>query len=145
MPLFLENEYFCVLLFLLMEKRITQTALFFGVTAIILGAFGAHALKKHLTPEQLVSFETGVRYQMYHALFLLFLGSNKLIQSKTKKIVFLCISLGVVLFSFSIYLLATRPITAIDFKFLGPITPIGGLFLIVGWIILLVEYFRKRE
>ena len=57
-----------------MERKIIATAAFLGLTAIILGAFGAHALKNYLTPEQLISFETGVKYQMYHALFLLFLG-----------------------------------------------------------------------
>lgn len=128
-----------------MENRITITGLFFGVTSIILGAFGAHALKNYLTPEQLVSFETGVRYQMYHALFLLFLSRNQSVTQKTKKTVFYLISLGVVLFSFSIFLLTTKNVTSIDFKFLGPITPIGGLLLISGWMILFISYFKSKE
>ena len=68
-----------------MNKKITATAAFLGMVAIILGAFGAHALKKVLTPEQLISFETGVRYQMYQAFFLFFLGTQKDILEKTKK------------------------------------------------------------
>lgn len=128
-----------------MENRITITGLFFGVTSIILGAFGAHALKNYLTPEQLVSFETGVRYQMYHALFLLFLSRNQSVTQKTKKTVFYLISVGVILFSFSIFLLTTKNVTSIDFKFLGPITPIGGLLLISGWMILFISYFKSKE
>lgn len=128
-----------------MENRITITGLFFGVTSIILGAFGAHALKNYLTPEQLISFETGVRYQMYHALFLLFLARNGAILQKTKKTVFYLISIGVVLFSFSIFLLTTKNVTSIDFKFLGPITPIGGLLLISGWMVLFISYFKSKE
>ena len=128
-----------------MENRITITGLFFGVTSIILGAFGAHALKNYLTPEQLISFETGVRYQMYHALFLLFLAKNESINLKTKKTVFYLISIGVVLFSFSIFLLTTKNVTSIDFKFLGPITPVGGLLLISGWMILLINFFKRKE
>lgn len=128
-----------------MENRITITGLFFGVTSIILGAFGAHALKNYLTPEQLVSFETGVRYQMYHALFLLFLSRNHSVTQKTKKTVFYLISVGVILFSFSIFLLTTKNVTSIDFKFLGPITPIGGLLLISGWMILFISYLKSKE
>ena len=71
-----------------MERKIIATAAFLGLTAIILGAFGAHALKNYLTPEQLISFETGVKYQMYHALFLLFLGlSAVFLTDKTKKLI----------------------------------------------------------
>ena len=128
-----------------MENRITITGLFFGVTSIILGAFGAHALKNYLTPEQLISFETGVRYQMYHALFLLFLAKNESINLKTKKTVYYLISIGVILFSFSIFLLTTKNVTSIDFKFLGPITPVGGLLLISGWMILLINFFKRKE
>jgi uncharacterized membrane protein YgdD (TMEM256/DUF423 family) len=72
-----------------MDKKILSTAGFFGMTAIILGAFGAHLLKQHLTVEHLNSFETGVKYQMYHALFLLFLGINGQLSLKTKKTIFI--------------------------------------------------------
>lgn len=129
-----------------MERKIIATAAFLGLTAIILGAFGAHALKNYLTPEQLISFETGVKYQMYHALFLLFLGlSAVFLTDKTKKLMYWLVVLGVTFFSGSIYLLTTKNVTGIDFKFLGPITPIGGTLLIVAWGILFVKVLNKKS
>ncbi|MDI9256426.1 DUF423 domain-containing protein [Flavobacterium sedimenticola] len=128
-----------------MERKITITALLLGVTAIILGAFGAHALKQHLSSEALITFETGVKYQMYHALFLLFLGLTVAVDEKAKKMVFNAILLGVIFFSGSIYLLATKTITGIDFKPLGIITPIGGTLLIVGWMILLRQMVKRQK
>ena len=68
-----------------MNKKITATAALFGMIAIILGAFGAHALKKVLNPEQLMSFETGVRYQMYHAFFLFVLAEVFLLSLYSRK------------------------------------------------------------
>jgi uncharacterized membrane protein YgdD (TMEM256/DUF423 family) len=128
-----------------MERKIIGTAAFLGITAIILGAFGAHALKNYLTVEQLVSFETGVRYQMYNALFLLFLGlSNAYLSEKAKKQIYGLVVLGVTFFSVSIYLLTTKSVTGIDFKFLGPITPIGGTLLIAAWIVLFVQIMKKK-
>ncbi|MBM6500973.1 DUF423 domain-containing protein [Flavobacterium macrobrachii] len=129
-----------------MERKIIATAAFLGLTAIILGAFGAHALKNYLSPEQLISFETGVKYQIYHALFLLFLGlSGVLLMDKTKKLLYWLVVLGVILFSGSIYLLTTKNVTGIDFKFLGPITPIGGMLLITAWIVLFVKVLNKKS
>lgn len=119
-----------------MNRTITATAAFLGMMAIIMGAFGAHALKKVLTHEHLTSFETGVRYQMYQALFLFFLATQSEITARTKTAVFRFILLGVLLFSGSIYLLATQSITNMNFKSIGFITPIGGLLLIIGWGIL---------
>ena len=128
-----------------MERKITVTAVLLGMTAIILGAFGAHALKKQLTVEELVTFETGVKYQMYHALFLLFLGLTTLVTEKSKKTIFLLVLLGVIFFSGSIYLLATKTISEIDFKPLGIITPIGGTLLILGWAILLGQILKDKR
>ena len=71
-----------------MSKKVISTAALLGMIAIILGAFGAHALKKVLSTEQLVTFETGVRYQMYHALFLLFIGLTTSLSEKSKKIIY---------------------------------------------------------
>ena len=115
------------------------------MTAIILGAFGAHALKKTLTAEELVTFETGVKYQMYHALFLLFLGLTALVSEKAKKIVFQLVILGVVFFSGSIYVLATKTITGINFKPIGIVTPIGGTLLILGWVIFLWHVLKGKR
>ena len=128
-----------------MEKKITITAVVIGMTAIILGAFGAHALKKHLTVEELVTFETGVKYQMYHALFLLFLGLTTLVTEKGKKTIFQLVVFGVVFFSGSIYLLVTKTLSGIDFKPLGILTPIGGTLLILGWAILLWHILKDKR
>ncbi|MFY8009490.1 MAG: DUF423 domain-containing protein [Flavobacterium sp.] len=128
-----------------MERKIISSALILGITAIILGAFGAHALKKELTEEALVTFETGVKYQMYHALFLLFLGTTALVSDVVKKKVFQLIVVGVVFFSGSIYVLATRTITGIDFRPLGIVTPIGGALLILGWTALLWNLTLRKK
>ena len=128
-----------------MHKKITATAAFLGMVAIILGAFGAHALKKVLTPEQLISFETGVRYQMYQAFFLFFLASQNDILEKTKKTIFTLITLGTLFFSGSIYLLSTTEITGVNFKPIGFITPIGGLLLIIAWGMLGYSILKSRK
>jgi uncharacterized membrane protein YgdD (TMEM256/DUF423 family) len=128
-----------------MNKKIILTAAIFGMTAIILGAFGAHALKKVLSIEQINTFETGVRYQMYHALFLLFIGTTTIISQKTKKRILNMTVFGVIFFSGSIYFLATNSLTIIDFKIFGFITPIGGLFLISAWFILLFDLIRPAK
>ncbi len=112
-----------------MNKKIILTALVFGFVSIILGAFGAHALKKVLTLEQLSSFEVGVKYMMYHALFLLFVSMTTFMEMKQKKVVFYLTLFGTILFSGSIFLLTSGTIIGLNFKFLGPITPIGDYFL----------------
>lgn len=116
-----------------MDKKIILTALVFGFISIVLGAFGAHALKKVLTPEQLSSFEVGVRYLMYHGIFLLFVGTTQMLLPEQKNTVFYLTLFGSMLFSGSIFLLASSGATGLNFKFLGPITPIGGLLLIGSW------------
>ena len=126
-----------------MDKKTISTAALLGMIAIILGAFGAHALKKVLSIEQLATFETGVRYQMYHALFLLFIGLIPNLTSKAKNTIYNLVLSGVILFSGSIYLLATNGLTPIDFKFIGPVTPIGGLLLISAWTVLLYNITKK--
>ena len=116
-----------------MDRKILLVAAFLGITAIVLGAFGAHGLKKVLSLEQLTTFEVGVRYQMYHALFLLFIGTFMFLGEKERTIIFYLTIIGVFLFSGSIYFLATSNVTNLKTKFLGPFTPIGGLFLISAW------------
>ena len=128
-----------------MDKRILSTGAILGMIAIILGAFGAHALKKVLSIEQLSTFETGVRYQMYHALFLLFFGLMKDVPQKTKKAIYFLVLFGVILFSGSIYLLATKDLTSFNFKIIGFVTPIGGLLLILGWCGLLLNILSKKS
>ena len=128
-----------------MDKKISITGAFIGMIAIILGAFGAHALKKVLTPEQLISFETGVRYQMYQAFFLFFLATQNDILEKTKKTIFTLILSGTFFFSGSIYLLSTTGITGINFKPIGFITPIGGALLILAWGMLGYSIIQSRK
>ena len=128
-----------------MDKKISITGAWIGMVAIILGAFGAHALKKVLTPEQVISFETGVRYQMYQAFFLFFLASQNDILEKTKKTIFRLITSGTFSFSGSIYLLSTTGITGINFKPIGFITPIGGVLLIVAWGMLGYSILKTRK
>ena len=128
-----------------MDKKIISTAAFLGIIAITLSAFGAHALKKTLSLDQLVTFETGVRYQMYHALFLFYIGLMSDLSQKTKKTIYYLVLSGVLLFSGSIYLLATNDLTAFDFKTIGFITPIGGVLLILGWVVLLLNYYNKKS
>ena len=101
----------------------------FGLISVVLGAFGAHALKRVLDPDRLASWETGVRYQMFHALALLAVGLLLAKDWPLKPTLWL-FTLGTVLFSGSIYLLALRIGPG---AWLGPVTPIGGLLLIAGW------------
>lgn len=139
------KRYFCIVKKRKMDKKISTTGAIFGMLAIILGAFGAHALKKVLSLEELSTFETGVKYQMYHALFLLFIGMNDKIIQKTKKTIYILTLVGVLFFSGSIYLLATNSLTTFDFKIIGFVTPLGGLLLISAWGTLLMNYFNKKS
>ena len=128
-----------------MDRRILAAAAFFGMTAVIIGAFGAHALKEKLDAAHLAIFETGVKYQFYHALLLLFVGVYGGIPEKKKKAVYYLVTIGIVFFSGSIYLLATDSMNAFDFTKIGVITPIGGTLLIVGWLLLFIEFLRKKS
>jgi uncharacterized membrane protein YgdD (TMEM256/DUF423 family) len=128
-----------------MDRKIISTGAILGFIAIVFGAFGAHALKAVLSVEQLNTFETGVKYQMYHALFLLFVGTNQAISEKSKKTIFYLVVSGVVFFSGSIYLLATNTITNINIGSIGFITPIGGLLLIVAWFWLFIDFMKKKS
>jgi uncharacterized membrane protein YgdD (TMEM256/DUF423 family) len=128
-----------------MERKIISTAAALGLTAVILGAFGAHALKQVLDAAQLQSFETGVRYQMYHAFLLLSVAVVPGIGVKTKKWIYNLTLAGVILFSGSIYLLSTMPVTGLDFKLIGPVTPLGGLLLMAAWFLLFVDFARQKR
>ena len=127
-----------------MNKKILVAASVLGLLAVVLGAFAAHGLKDSLTKEALDTFQTGVRYQMYHAIVLLFAGSNSKLKVKTKKKIFYTVIFGVLLFSGSIYGLATNELTSFDFKTVGFVTPIGGLFLIISWILMLLDFLKIK-
>ncbi len=115
----------------------TQFTLLFasilGGLAVVFGAFGAHALKKILSEEQLKSFETGVKYQMYHAIVLLIVGFNFNLETAAEKYMVYSFMAGILLFSFSIYGLVISSAKNKKLTFLGPVTPFGGLLLIIGW------------
>lgn len=116
-----------------MYRNIAITGLFLTAATIAIGAFGAHGLKNLVDADAVATFETGVRYQMYHALAIVLLGyvpgPNRL-----KRVVFLFFIIGIIFFSGSIYLLSLNNILPFDATKIGFITPIGGLFFITGWI-----------
>lgn len=128
-----------------MDKRFYIAGLIFGLTAVILGAFAAHGLKPLLTPEARDTFETGVRFQMYHALLLLILGNLKTPPGPLFNWIFYFLVLGIILFSGSIFLLATNELTPVDFKIIGPVTPIGGTLLIFCWGLLLFHFIKLKK
>ncbi len=125
-----------------MNKTILISGSLLGITGIILGAFASHGLKELISPESVQTFETGVRYQMYHALFLLFIGSTTYVSTKAKKQIFYLVMFGLLFFSGSIYGLATNLLTNFDFKSIALATPIGGLCLIISWILLFVNFIK---
>lgn len=116
----------------------------YGMLSVILGAFGAHALKKILSLERLESFETGVRYQMYAAFFLLIVGYILKFDTSSQKWISILMIAGTMLFSFSIYGLSMQDYFGMNLKFLGPVTPLGGLLMIVSWL-MLIFYFAKNR
>lgn len=116
----------------------------YGMLSVILGAFGAHALKKILSVERLESFETGVRYQMYAAFFLLIVGYILKFDTSSQKWISILMIVGTMLFSFSIYGLSLQEHFGLNLKFLGPITPLGGLFMILSWLMLIFYFVKNR-
>ena len=126
----------------MMNKKFIAAAAFIAALAVILGAFGAHALKEKLSPENLQTFETGVRYQFYHAFALLAVGilykdfSGKLL--KCAGTFFIC---GIILFSGSLYVLSAVQ----SMKWTGAITPFGGLCFIAGWVLLGFGVYKKTK
>jgi len=127
-----------------MNKKVLITGSILGVLGIILGAFAAHGLEKIVDADAIKSFETGVRYQIYHAFFLLILGSTSFVSLKAKKVILYLVVIGLILFSGSIYGLATNELTSFNFKTIAMITPIGGLSLIIAWIIMLIGIIRNK-
>ena len=117
-------------------------ACFLGLSAVILGAFGAHALKECLTSDQLLSFETAVRYQMYHAIILLFINIYDGFSTKQKNTISYLFIFGVLLFSGSIY---TIQLTSISAKSIWFVTPLGGVFFIIGWTSMIIIFIKKSS
>ncbi|MGY0407505.1 MAG: DUF423 domain-containing protein [Polaribacter sp.] len=124
-----------------MFKNLAITC-FLGVLAVILGAFGAHVLKETLTAAQLLSFETAVRYQMYHVIVLLFVNTYQGFTTSQKKNISVLFFIGITFFSGSIYAIE---LTSISPKSIWFVTPLGGLFLMSGWILMMVVFLKKRN
>lgn len=126
-----------------MNRKLVATACIFGVLAVISGAFGAHGLKAVLNEQQLEQWKTAVSYQFYHTFALLFLSLVN-VKSKLLNTAYWGFTIGILLFSGSIYLLSTRNITGFDWPFLGPVTPVGGLFFIIGWLCLFIAAIKSK-
>tara|TARA_R110000737_G_scaffold302242_1_gene309337 strand:- start:154 stop:537 length:384 start_codon:yes stop_codon:yes gene_type:complete len=127
-----------------MNKTIFVAACVLGLLAVVFGAFGAHGLQQLVEAKSVASFETGVRYQMYHAFLLFVLGLLSGVSEHIKRIVFYLVVGGVALFSFSIYLLAINSLFDFDFKVIAFITPIGGAVLIAAWAILGFSIYKSK-
>jgi uncharacterized membrane protein YgdD (TMEM256/DUF423 family) len=125
-------------------KNIVIIASILAGVAIGLGAFGAHGLKQLISSESLTVFETGVRYQMYHALALLALGLSSVLSPKTIQWVFRFFVFGILFFSGSLYFLGLKDAVPFSVSFLGPVTPIGGLLLILGWMRLVYGVIKDK-
>ena len=124
-----------------MNKNLTITSVL-GIATIILGAFGAHALSKTLTIEGMNSFETAVRYQMYHTIVLLFVNTYKGFTSKQKNRISSLFFMGILFFSGSIYVIQLAGVSAKSIWF---ITPLGGLFFILGWLLMTIRFAKRNE
>jgi len=122
------------------NRNVLLLGAIFMALAVLLGAFGAHALKNSLSPEMLAVYKTGVEYQFYHALGLLLIGSIGFhLDSKWLRRSGLLLTLGILLFSGSLYILALTGI-----KIIGAITPIGGVSFVAGWICLVIAVGKRN-
>ncbi len=130
-----------------MYKNYVIVAAIFGGLAVVLGAFGAHGLERVTSDEKILhGFHTGVQYQMYHALALLAIAMMvEKFQPKWIKWAGNCFIAGIILFSGSLYLLTFLKIQESSaVKFVGPLTPLGGIFFIAGWLFLLLATMKKK-
>ncbi len=129
-----------------MKKSVVIAGGILILFGVILGAMGAHALKEVLTVKNMSSFETGVKYQMYMGLAILALGLNySKFRKKSFKLFIGFILAGTILFSLSIYGLVWADTVGASLKMIfGPITPLGGILMIIGWILFIVQFFTKE-
>lgn len=127
-----------------MNRKLLVAGAFFGMIGIIFGAFAAHGLKPLLSVENMATFETGVKYQMYSALFLLVMAALPIASEKVKKACFYLTTVGILFFSGSIYFLATNSMTSFDFRVIALVTPLGGTLLISAWIVLLISAIKLK-
>lgn len=135
------KSYFCINKINQMKNLNLIITSILGATAIMLGAFGAHALKEKLGVDALKTFETGVRYQMYHVLVLLFVNTYQNFSVKIKNGISIFFFIGILFFSGSLYAITVLGISPKSIWF---ITPLGGLLFIVGWLKLSFSFFKER-
>ena len=128
-----------------MNRKFLIAGAFFGLLAVILGAFASHGLKDAISVNSLNSFETGVRFQMYHSFLLLILGVYTKLESIRANWIFFLLCFGILLFSGSIYLLSTNQFTSFDFTRIALVTPLGGSLLILAWLILLLNFITLKK
>lgn len=117
----------------------------FAMLSVVFGAFGAHTLKSMISAEALTTFEVGVRYQMYHALGLLFIGMSHFLTRAVQKPIFIFFTLGIFLFSGSIYLLSLNAVLPFDTRVIGFVTPLGGTCFIIGWLYFLLKIIKLKS
>jgi uncharacterized membrane protein YgdD (TMEM256/DUF423 family) len=129
-----------------MNKKFITTGAIFGAIAVALGAFGAHGLKQIVQAETVQTFQTGVQYQMYHALALLITGLlYEKCSQKFVRIAGTFFIIGIILFSGSLYLLTTFKATeTVGLEKFGLITPFGGVFFIAGWLFLFISAVKSK-
>ena len=127
-----------------MNKRIIITAAIFGILAVVLGAFGAHIIKAKVSTDQMEIWHTAVQYHFIHTLAILFLSTFARFKNNLINISSYCFVIGIIFFSGSLYLMALKDILAINTRFLGPVTPLGGLLFIFGWIGLLLAAIKDK-
>lgn len=128
----------------MVNKWVAATGSIFIGLGIIFGAFGAHALEESLSPKHMATYETGVRYLIYHGLALLMIGLSARVLSGLKWTVRF-LTAGVVLFSGSLILLAMQSVLGLSLPFLGPVTPIGGVLMIVGWTLMIKNLLLPKK
>jgi len=128
-----------------MDRKYYIAGFILGLLGVVIGAFGTHGLKPLLSPDSFTSMETGIKYQIYHSLLLLILGLLIKSGHQFSKSIFYLLIFGVILFSGSIYLLATNALTSFDFKAIALATPLGGSLLIIGWAWLIVYFITLKK
>ena len=124
-----------------MIRKISGLAALLGLLTVVIGAFGAHSLKEKLDPEALISFETGVKYMMYHVLALLLFTNNSQLTEKSKITISYLFFMGILFFSGSIFVIALDIISG---KQIWYITPLGGLLFILGWLYAAFSFLKSN-
>ena len=129
-----------------MNKQIILVASFFGALAVILGAFGAHGLEGKISEYHIETWKTANQYHFYHTFALLFLSNFSRAKTNSIKVSYIAFTLGLILFSGSLYIMSVRELIGwTGAAFFGPVTPLGGLCFIIGWISLFIAALRNKS